>query len=141
VRFIYLLLALILITSLGCVGKESAPIDENRIESPLPTTTSSPTTKSPQHSPSPTMEVPTTAPPTITSPTPTPTIENVSTQGKALFEEKCSICHTLDRPRSKRKTYDEWLTTVLRMKNQREAPIDDSEVETITEFLSANYGQ
>jgi hypothetical protein len=60
--------------------------------------------------------------------------------GGVLYEEKCSLCHSLERPESKRMTYDEWHSTVLRMKNQNGAPITDQEAEVITEYLAATRG-
>jgi mono/diheme cytochrome c family protein len=60
---------------------------------------------------------------------------------KPLFEKKCSICHGLDRPQSKRKTQSEWTDTVTRMKNTNKAPVNDAEANTIIEYLAKNYGK
>jgi len=60
--------------------------------------------------------------------------------GRDLFEAKCSLCHGLDRPTSKRKTSEEWEKTVLRMKRNG-APITDKEMEIIVKYLSEHYGK
>jgi cytochrome c5 len=59
---------------------------------------------------------------------------------KDLFENKCSICHSIDRPKSKKKTQEGWETTVLRMKTVNGAPVTDEEAQTIIDYLSENYG-
>lgn len=59
---------------------------------------------------------------------------------KALFEQKCSLCHSIDRPKSKKKSDDEWKSTVMRMKNVNGAPITDEEAEMIIKYLTENYG-
>lgn len=58
----------------------------------------------------------------------------------SLFESKCSLCHSLSRPASTKKTYDEWLSTVQRMKNKG-APVSDEEAVIIAEYLAENYGK
>lgn len=58
-----------------------------------------------------------------------------------LFESKCGICHSIDRPRSKKKTRQEWDATVTRMKNSNGAPITDSEAALIIEHLAKEYGK
>ncbi len=60
---------------------------------------------------------------------------------KSLFEEKCSICHSLERPKSKEKTYDEWEATVTRMKDVNGCPITDEEAKIIIDYLAKNYGK
>jgi len=60
---------------------------------------------------------------------------------KSLFEKKCSICHELERPKSKHKTQPEWADTVLRMKNKNGAPVNDDEAKAIIEYLARHYGK
>jgi hypothetical protein len=57
----------------------------------------------------------------------------------ALFERKCSVCHKIDRPKSQRKTQEEWKNTVIRMKNIHRAPITDEETKVIVDYLSSAY--
>lgn len=58
---------------------------------------------------------------------------------KALFEKKCSACHSSDRPKSKQKTAEEWQTTVMRMKNVNGSLITDVEAQIIIDYLTRNY--
>lgn len=67
-----------------------------------------------------------------------PAAEKVGNNGKTLFENNCGECHNLDRPESKKKTKDEWETTVLRMK-QNGAAITDDEAKIIINYLSEIY--
>jgi len=59
---------------------------------------------------------------------------------KTLFEKKCSLCHSIDRPKSKKKTADGWKRTVTKMKNVNGAPVTDEEAEMIIKYLTENYG-
>jgi len=59
---------------------------------------------------------------------------------KALFEEKCGICHGSDRATAKKKDAAGWDKTVMRMKNVNGAPISDDQAKAIIEYLGKNYG-
>jgi cytochrome c5 len=56
-------------------------------------------------------------------------------KGKALFEEKCSVCHGLDRPLGKTKNRSGWTTTVKRMQQVNGCPITDGEAGEIINYL------
>ena len=58
-----------------------------------------------------------------------------------LFESKCSICHSINRPKSKKKTQNGWEKTVLRMKNKNGCPITDEEAKLIIDYLAETYGK
>lgn len=60
---------------------------------------------------------------------------------KALFEQKCSICHSIDRPTAKKKDRAGWEKTVLRMKNVNGAPITDEEARAIIDYLAQTHGR
>ncbi len=60
---------------------------------------------------------------------------------KKLFENKCSSCHSADRPKAKRKTKEGWETTVMRMKNVNGCSITDEEAAMIINYLAEEYGQ
>jgi mono/diheme cytochrome c family protein len=60
--------------------------------------------------------------------------------GQQLFEANCKRCHPIERPRSKRKTREEWETTVMRMKNRNGCPISDEEAALIIDHLAQEYG-
>ena len=59
---------------------------------------------------------------------------------KALFEKKCSMCHSLDKPESKHYSEAEWKSTVASMK-QYGCPLTDEETKTIIKYLTDNYGE
>lgn len=67
-----------------------------------------------------------------------PAAEQGDNSGKTLFESNCGKCHGLDRAKSKKKTKEEWTSTVLRMKKHG-AAISDSEAELISRYLSETY--
>ena len=66
--------------------------------------------------------------------------EEKAVDAKALFEKNCSRCHTIERPKSKKKTKEAWETTVMRMKNVNGCPITDDEAKIIIDYLAENYG-
>ncbi len=59
---------------------------------------------------------------------------------RTLFEQKCSICHSIERPKSQRKTPEQWKNTVLRMR-ENGCPITDDEARKIIDYLSNNYAR
>ncbi len=61
-------------------------------------------------------------------------------KAEQLFESKCSLCHTIDRPKSKKKSKEGWEATVMRMKNKNGCPINDEEAKMIIKYLADNYG-
>lgn len=58
-----------------------------------------------------------------------------------LFESKCSLCHSVDRPKSKKKSKTGWETTVMRMKNKNGLTITDEEANMIINYLADKYGK
>ncbi|MGC8720097.1 MAG: hypothetical protein ACP5TY_08825 [Thermodesulforhabdaceae bacterium] len=70
------------------------------------------------------------------------TLKAVADDGaKALFESKCSVCHSIDKPKSKKKSQEEWRTTVFRMKAKPKASISDEEAAKIIDYLATYYGK
>jgi len=67
-----------------------------------------------------------------------PAAEKERNNGGTLFESNCNKCHSLERPKSKKKTKDGWETTVLRMKKNG-ATITDDEAKLIINYLSETY--
>ena len=67
--------------------------------------------------------------------------EEKKVEAKSLFEDKCSSCHSIDRPKSKKKTKEGWEKTVMRMKNVNGCPITDDQAKMIIHYLSENYGK
>ncbi len=58
-----------------------------------------------------------------------------------LFERKCNLCHSVEKPKSKRKSMEGWRTTVMRMKNKNGCPLTDEEADVIINYLSEAYGK
>jgi len=67
--------------------------------------------------------------------------EQSQADGKGLFEAKCGTCHSIDRPKSKIKSKQEWEITVMRMKNVNRSPITDQEAKVIIEYLAWRFGK
>jgi mono/diheme cytochrome c family protein len=60
---------------------------------------------------------------------------------KALFESKCSTCHSINRPMSKKKTEEKWTKTVARMRKWWGCVLTDEEAKIIVDYLFKNYGK
>lgn len=58
-----------------------------------------------------------------------------------LFERKCGTCHSIEKPKSRKKTKAEWEKTVMRMKNVNMAPISSKEARLIVDYLVRSYGK
>ena len=62
-------------------------------------------------------------------------------EAKALFEEKCNVCHSATNATELKETPQGWRDIVLRMKNDNGCDIDDSQTETIINYLIKHYGR
>ena len=62
----------------------------------------------------------------------------ISIDGKALFEERCSKCHNLERATSKQKNADEWTTTVELMLSKG-AVLNTEEQTALINYLAKTY--
>lgn len=63
-------------------------------------------------------------------------------QAKAIFESRCSICHSLDWAHERRKSRDGWKETVKRMKAKTAGNIISGEDEAvIVEYLTKTRGK
>jgi hypothetical protein len=67
--------------------------------------------------------------------------EESKADAKALFEQKCCTCHSIEISKSKKKTSNEWESTVIRMKDVNGAPITNDEAKDIIDYLSKHYGK
>jgi uncharacterized membrane protein len=73
------------------------------------------------------------------SPTPANTSSGSSTSaGQALMQERCSVCHALDRVTSAHKSAAEWKITVDRMIGHG-AQLTPQEEQTLIDYLASNY--
>jgi cytochrome c5 len=68
----------------------------------------------------------------------TPASSGGSSDGQALLQERCSVCHSMDRVTSAHKTADQWTTTVQRMVSKG-AQLNSQEQQTLIDYLAANY--
>ena len=59
---------------------------------------------------------------------------------KAVFEAKCSLCHSIGRPLGKNKTPEDWSETVTRMQKKSPNKISDADVKAILAYLNAVQG-
>jgi mono/diheme cytochrome c family protein len=58
--------------------------------------------------------------------------------GQSLMQERCSVCHSVNRVTSAHKTASEWKVTVDRM-IARGAQLSTQEEQTLIDYLAANY--
>src|SRR5512139_3419654 len=59
--------------------------------------------------------------------------------GKALFEQKCGVCHGLDRAIVRTETREKWTEIVKTMQGKKADWITDAEAAKIVEFLAAEH--
>jgi len=62
-------------------------------------------------------------------------------EGKALFEQKCGVCHGLDRATARHETKEKWAEIVKSMQGKKADWISDQDAAKIVEFLAAEHGQ
>jgi|GEM_PF-515311 len=67
-----------------------------------------------------------------------PTVQPPAGDGAALLEERCTVCHSLDRVTQVHKTRQEWEQTVTRMAGQG-ARLNDDEKATLITYLAETY--
>jgi cytochrome c5 len=80
-----------------------------------------------------------TAPPTEVSQEEPPTEPPPAGDGAALLEERCTVCHGLDRVTSAQKTREQWEQTVVRMVGKG-AELNEKEQEILIAYLTETYG-
>ena len=68
-----------------------------------------------------------------------PTAAPPAGDGAALLEERCTVCHSLDRVTSASKTRQEWEQTVTRMVGKG-ARLNADEQEILISYLTETYG-
>ena len=56
---------------------------------------------------------------------------------KSAFQQKCSVCHSLERPLEKNKEFQAWIKTVRRMSSKKPGHLTDEEMQSIPGFLTA----
>ena len=61
-------------------------------------------------------------------------------EGKAIFEQKCSACHGLDRATARTETKERWKEIIKEMQGKRADWISDDDAAKILDYLSSTYG-
>jgi mono/diheme cytochrome c family protein len=56
---------------------------------------------------------------------------------KSVFQQKCSVCHSLERPLKKNKEFQAWVETVSRMAAKKPEYLTEEEIQAISGFLAA----
>jgi nitrate/TMAO reductase-like tetraheme cytochrome c subunit len=56
---------------------------------------------------------------------------------KSTFQQKCSVCHSLDRPLEKNKEFQAWVATVRRMAAKKPEHLTEEEIRAVSGFLTA----
>ena len=56
---------------------------------------------------------------------------------KSTFQQKCNVCHGLERPLEKNKEFQKWVTTVRRMAAKKPEHLTEEEIQAVSGFLTA----
>jgi len=56
---------------------------------------------------------------------------------KSTFQQKCSVCHGLERPLEKNKEFQAWMETVRRMAAKKPEHLTEEERQAVSGFLTA----
>jgi mono/diheme cytochrome c family protein len=59
--------------------------------------------------------------------------------GEGLVQDRCTVCHGLERTTSASKTQQEWEATVEEMRGLG-AELTDAEAQTLVDYLAQEYG-
>ncbi len=130
-KVVPLLWAIGLLVWAGCSGRAEPTVSPLAPHSPLAPLSPIPTSAGEEATPLPRA----TLAPRGEGPTPSPAID-----AAPLLRERCTLCHTLDRVESARKTAEEWEQTVVRMIG-RGARLTEEEQRILIAYLAAQYGR
>ncbi|MBI5419204.1 MAG: photosystem P840 reaction-center cytochrome c-551, partial [Deltaproteobacteria bacterium] len=61
-------------------------------------------------------------------------------EGKALFEQRCGVCHGLDRTTARTETKERWMEVVKSMQGKKADFISDADAVKIVEYLATDHG-
>ena len=72
-------------------------------------------------------------------------VSDEQAKSKALFEQRCSMCHGIDRPLSKNKSKEDWQAIVERMREnakklKNKGGITEEEAKRIADYLTTVRG-
>jgi mono/diheme cytochrome c family protein len=74
------------------------------------------------------------------APPPAPAV-SAAVEGKALFEQKCGVCHGMDRATVRKETKEIWMSIVKDMQGKKADWISDADAAKILEFLASEHGK
>ena len=74
------------------------------------------------------------------APPPAPAVSAVE-EGKALFEQKCSVCHGLDRATARVESKERWMAIIKEMQGKKADWITDADAAKILEYISSTHGK
>lgn len=63
-----------------------------------------------------------------------------NSEGAALLDQRCSVCHSPDRAKQAPRSKIDWETTVTRMIGKG-AQLSDAEKQTLVDYLAKTYGK
>ena len=72
---------------------------------------------------------------------PAPPAASAAAEGKVLFEQKCSVCHGLDRVTARVESKEKWNEIIKGMQSKKADWITDAEAAKILEYLTAERGR
>ena len=61
--------------------------------------------------------------------------------GKTLFDNKCGVCHGIDRATVRAETKEKWASIVKEMQGKKADWISDAEASKIVDYLAAEHGK
>ena len=61
--------------------------------------------------------------------------------GKTLFDNKCSVCHGIDRATARRESKEKWASIVKEMQGKKADWISDDDASKIVDYLAAEHGK
>jgi mono/diheme cytochrome c family protein len=70
-----------------------------------------------------------------------PPAVSAAAEGKALFEQRCSVCHGLDRATVRQETKEKWMSIVKEMQGKKADWISDADAAKIVEFLASEHAK
>jgi len=137
---VWRLIAALVVTAgvlIACGGPEATEPPAEAQPTALPTEV--PHEEEPTALPTEVLQEEPTAPPTEVPQEEPPTEPSPAGDGAALLEERCTVCHGLDRTTSARKTREQWEQTVARMVGKG-AELNAEEQEILIAYLAETYG-
>lgn len=78
-------------------------------------------------------EAPKSAPPPAAAP--------AAAEGKGLFEQKCGVCHGIDRATARHESKEKWAEIVKSMQGKKADWISDADASKIVEYLASEHGK